>query len=482
MKKNFIYSLFYQFLTLLLPFATAPYIARTLGADLLGIYSKTHAVANYFYLFTILGVNSYGNRSIARVRDDQKLRSQTFWEIYSFQFITSGTTFLLYAVFCLLLEHENCLIYILQGVYVLSGLFEITWICNGMEEFRLTTIRSTVIKLLNLAAVFLFVHDKSDLGIYTAILSSCSIFSALTVWPFVMKHVDFVRPTWAGIKKHIKPNLVLFWPVIAVSLYNIMDKLLLGYFSTNEEVAFYTNAERIVTIPTTLILALDHVVMPRMSNIFMKNETERAQKIMNCVMLLAMFMSAAMMFGVAGISNVFAPWFYGDDFTRCGYYILLLCPTILIKGWASALRTQFLIPTGRDRIFIISLTSGAVVNLILDLLLIPALDGVGAIAGTIAAEFTVAFLQFLMCRKDIPIKEYLKNGVAFVLIGFLMFLCVEKVEKLGFSALPTLGLQVALGVVIYCVLGCFYMVRIAKQPVLINEGLKTLRIKYRFDE
>lgn len=478
-KKSFAYNFFYQVLVIILPLITAPYIARALGADYVGIYSKTHAVANYFYLFTLLGVNNYGNRAIARVRDDRKKTSITFWEIYSFQAFMSIGIFLLYLTYCLCFEQENRLICILQSFYVLSGLFEINWFCFGIEKFKLTTIRNVVVRLILLVLVFIFVHEKSDLWLYTLILSIGYIVSCLAVWPFVKKHVDFVKPTWNGIKKHIKPNLMLFWPVIAISLYNIMDKILLGYFSSNEEVAFYSYAERIVTIPTTLILALDNVVMPRMSNIFAKKENEYAHRLMSNVMLFAMFMASAMTFGLAGISNVFAPWFFGKEFIQCGYYILLLSPTILFKGWAGALRTQFIIPTGRDKIYIISLTAGAFVNLVLDFSLIPLFDGVGAIIGTLAAELTVALIQFTLCRKDIPLKEYIRNGISFIIIGMAMLFCVEHVEKIGFTPLSTLIIQICIGATVYTVCSSIYMI-LTKQTVLINESLKVFRIKRRF--
>ena len=481
LKINFAYNMFYQVLILILPLITAPYIARVLGANSGGIYSKTHALANYFYLFAILGVNNYGNRSIARVRDDRNKTSKTFWEIYFFQAIMSIVVFILYVLFCLCFENENKFIYILQSFYVLSGLFEINWFCFGLEKFKLTTIRSTIVRLVVLIAVFTFVHKKEDLWIYTLILSLSFVFSSLSVWPFVMKHVDFKKPSWESIKQHIKPNLMLFWPVVAISLYNIMDKILLGMFSSNEEVAFYSYAERIVTMPTTLILALDNVVMPRMSNIFAKNDTKQANELMNYVMLFAMFMASAMTFGLAGVSDVFAPWFYGNEFIRCGYFIFLLAPTILFKGWAGALRTQFIIPTGRDRIYIISLTIGAAVNLILDLTLIPSMNGVGAIIGTLAAELSVAMIQFVMCRRDIPIRMYIKNGTAFILIGIVMYVCVEASGTIGLPALPTLILQIAIGATVYVLLSSGYMIA-TKQPVLVNEGLKLLRIKHRFSK
>ena len=310
LKKNFVYSVSYQILNIILPLITAPYVTRVLGAQGLGIYSKSQALAQYFLLFAMLGVNNYGNRAIARVRDKRDELSKTFCEIYAFQLITATIVSFSYWVYCLQFSSHNQLIYTMQAFYVMSGLLDINWCCFGMEKFKLTTIRNMVVRILAAVAVFTLVNSKDDLWLYTFIISFGHIVSTLVVWPFIKKHIDFIRPTWTGIKKHIKPNLVLFWPVIAVSLYNIMDKLMLGWFSEDEEVAFYTYAERIVTIPTTLILALDNVIMPRMSNLYAtEGKNERIKYLMNNVMLFAMFMAAAMGFGLAGVADVFAPWF-----------------------------------------------------------------------------------------------------------------------------------------------------------------------------
>ena len=481
LKTNFLFNIGYQLLAIILPLITTPYIARVFGASNVGIFSKTQAFAHYFLLFSMLGVSNYGNRSIARVHHDRKEMSKVFWEIYAFQAFMACICITLYICYCLFIPTDNKVIRLLQGVYVLSGLFDINWCCFGMEKFKLTTIRSSIVKIVSAILVFVFVKTPDDLGLYTVFIGAGCLLSGMAVWPFVLRHVDFVKPTLAGIKKHIKPNLILFWPVVAVSIYNIMDKVMLGWMSVDEEVGFYTYAERIVTIPTTLILALDNVVMPRMSNLFAnEKDSEHINFLMDSVMMFAMFMAGAMAFGAAGISDVFATWFYGEGFARCGFFILLLSPVIIFKGWAGALRTQFIIPTGRDKIYVLSLTAGAVINVILNALLIPSLNGIGAIIGTLGAEFAVCFIQFFCCRKDINLKEYLINGFSFCICGAIMFAVIEALSHVSSHAVVTMALQIVVGGLLYVLLASFYMIKIIKKPVLVNEVLKTLHIKYRF--
>lgn len=478
-KVNLVYNMLYQIFNILLPLITAPYITRVLGANNLGIYSYSQAFANYFYLFAMLGVNNYGNRSIAMVRDDQKKLNQTFWEIFSFQLVIGAIVSLAYISYVFLFITSSRFIYILQYFYVLSGMLDINWACFGLEKFKLTAIRSMVIRIGMTIAVFGFVKDDNDLWVYTLILSLQYLLSVIVIWPFILKHISFVKVSWKGIVRHIKPNLMLFWPVIAVSLYNIMDKLMLGYISTEEEVAFYTYAERIITIPTTVILALDNVIMPRMSNLYATHADNKANQLMDSVMMFAMFMSVAMAFGIAGVGQSFAIWFYGSAFARCGYFIVLLSPTILFKGCAGALRTQYIIPTQKDKIYLISLVTGALVNLILNALLIPSMNGVGAIIGTIAAEFSVCLVQFFMTRKDIPIWKYVGDIIGFIGVGFVMYIVVRMLNGVCRFEFITIVVQVIVGTIVYITLGSLYMIKIRKNPVLLNEGLKILRIRYR---
>ncbi len=304
----------------------------------------------------------------------------------------------------------------------------------GLEKFKFTTIRSVLVRLGTVAAIFLFVKERSDLVVYTTILSVGNLIAAIAVWPFVLKYLGFKKPTLGGILKHLKPNLILFFPVIAVSIYHLMARLMLGSFSTEEEVGFYTYAERITQIPNTLILALNSVLMPRMANLYAKNDRNTTKSLMDRVMLFAMSMSVLMAFGLAGVAPIFAPWFYGDEFTRCGLFIVLLCPIIIFKGWAGVLRTQYIIPKGRDKVYIISLTTGAFVSLLLNLVLIPKYSGIGAVIGTLGAELSVCLVQFALIRREIPFGVYLKDGLVFCGFGIIMYIVISYMDKLDISS------------------------------------------------
>lgn len=162
-KKNFIYNVVYQILLVILPLITAPYIARTLGATAVGIYSYTNSIAYYFILFAMLGISNYGNISIASVRDNKEKLNKTFSTIYQLQFILFILAIVIYCIYSIFFVSENNLIFILQIFYVASGLLDISWLFFGLEQFKLTVFRNVVIKVITLVAMFLFVKNPDDL-------------------------------------------------------------------------------------------------------------------------------------------------------------------------------------------------------------------------------------------------------------------------------------------------------------------------------
>jgi len=165
------------------------------------------------------------------------------------------------------------------------------------------------------------------------------------------------------------------------------------------------------------------------------------------------------MFGIAGIATDFAPWFFGSEFSSVGKLIMTIAPTIFFVSWANVIRTQYLIPLHNDKIYIVSVWLGAIVNLILNAALIPRCGALGAVIGTILAEGTVAIYQTLRVVKELPIGIYIKNGLYYMFAGFVMFIIVRFIGSQGDGGLKTLVLEVIFGVVTYAVLCIPYIIK-----------------------
>lgn len=461
--KNFLYNSAYQIVSVITPLITSPYISRKLGAESLGIYSYTYSVASYFLIFAMLGVKNYGNRSIARVRQEREERSRVFSSIYIFQLLTSLIFVGGYILYLIVFSPENIWIATIQGLLVLSATFDITWLFFGLELFKTTTLRSIAVKILTVILILSGVNSPDDLWKYTLIMVSSVFASQVVMWPFVPKYVDWYRPNLRQILAHFKPNCVLFVPVIATNLYKYMDKLMLGNMSEMTYLGYYENAERLVQIPNSLVTALGTVMLPRMSNIVKKGQTQQYEVMIKKSIVFAVFLSSAFCFGILTVSNAFVPFFFGNEFTPVISLLYILAPIMIFISWADVIRTQYLLPNSMDVSFLVSVLAGAIVNFILNMILIPGMEAEGAAIGTLFAEFTVCILQTIAVSGKLSICKFLKLSVPFVVNGFVMWFLVNKIYMV--NNFITIVVQVLLGATIYIMLLFLYLRFINKDKI-----------------
>lgn len=447
-KKNLIYNIFYQLLVILIPLITTPYISRVLGANKIGVYSYAYSIAYYFVLFIMLGLNNYGNRTIASIRDDKYKRSKNFIGIYLMQLITGLVCNILYIFYCFFIS-KNTTISLALGLYVFSGIFDINWFFFGMEKFKLTVIRNTIIKIITTACIFIFVKSSEDILIYSIILSLGTLISQVVLWSYLPKYIYPVKIKIDDILIHIKPNLYLFLTVIGVSLYKTMDKIMLGYMCPKQQLGFYESAEKIINIPIAMVTSLGTVMLPRMTNLKSKKDDKTFNKYMENSIIFAMFSSSIMCFGIMGVSKIFIPLFYGEGFETCIDLYLILLPSCLFLAFGNVIRTQFILPNKMDKIYIISAFVGAIINMVLNLILIPKFYAVGAAIGTLFAEASVCIYQMVKVKKYLPIKKYLRKSFIFIVIGIIMFVILFNTNLIIDNKLLMLLANILYGGIIY---------------------------------
>lgn len=473
MKRNFIYNILYQVLILFLPLVTIPYVSRILGANGIGIYSYTYSIAYYFMIIAMLGLNNYGNRTIAKIRDNKEKLSKEFWSIYSLQVIISVIMVVLYFLYVLIFESQYKIIAIIQIMYVISSVFDINWFFFGMEKFKLTITRNIIIKLISLILIFVLIKTPEDLWKYVAILASSTLFSNVILFSFIKKYVKFVKISIKDIKKHFKPTITLFLPVIAVSIYKIMDKIMLGLISNVTEVGYYENAEKMTQVPLSIITALGTVMLPRVSNMLSNEREDEVKKILEKTMPLIMFLTFPMVLGIIAISNDFAIVFFGEEFKKSGYLIQLLSITVVFLAWGNVIRTQYLIPKEKDREYIISAFLGAIVNFITNLIFIPRFASLGACIGTIMAEFVVMFYQTYVLRTELNITKYLKDSTTFLIKSLIMFIIVILIGKIiRDNKFIRILVQVSVGILIYIILNIRYIYKNINIKNILNISKK----------
>ncbi len=464
-KKNYFYAMMYEILVIIVPLITAPYVARVLGVSNLGMYSSAHTIVNYFILFARLGVVNHGSREIAKARTREE-RNAIFSNVFAIQAITTILVAAVYAVY-LLITPKDLTMSMVMLFYMASALIDVTWLFNGVEDFKFTSLRNMAFKLINTTLIFVLVKKAEDIIIYAIILAACYFVNHLTMWLKVFKYVSFVKPKAELIIKNLKPMLVLFIPTIAVSLYKYVDKIMLDIMCGEVELEYYNSAAQINSIPLSVITALGTIMIPKISSLAESGDNKQSLAYTKNTMLFVSCVSTAFAFGLAAVASNFIHVYYGEEFLPASGVLIALSSTLIFLSWANVIRTQYLIPYKKDKLYIISLFSGAAVNLTTNVLFIIFWKSVGAAIATILAEFTVCLMQTIFVRKELDIKTYLKQGSGFLLIGAIMYAVVAFVcPYIPVNNIVLLILQVLIGALVYALLSFIYLKYILKFPII----------------
>lgn len=451
-KSNYVYNLLYQILVIILPLITTPYVSRVLNPTGIGTINYTSSVVSVAVLVCSLGSGLYAQKEIAFAGDDKFRRSRIFWSILKIR-ITSSLVVSVFYTLIWIFSPAYRLIYIIQYITILANMADIVWLYQGMEDFRKTSIRNIIIKIASVLMVFLMVKTEDDVPVYIAINAVSALVSSLVLWLYIPKLIIRVKVPWDEVKRHIYPIITLFIPMIAIYVYTYVDKILLGLLSTEAQVGFYSNAERIVKLPMTVITSLGSVMLPRVASLIKDAKWNKVREDMRKSIHFVFFLGFPMTAGIAAIARYFVPWFFGAGYEECIPLMQELSVIIIIIGLSSVTGQAALVPLNKQKIYTISILSGAVTNLFLNVLLIPGLGAQGAVIGTIAAESVVGIIQWIAVFRGIKLnaKDVFKDNIRPFAGTLLMLILLLWISPMFEAAVFSTLLYGGLGAGIYFV-------------------------------
>lgn len=451
LKKNYIYRLTYDLLCLIAPFITTPYVSRVLGADRIGTYSFTSSIITFFVLFAALGTNSYGTREIARHRNNRKEASQIFWEIEILSVITTSVC-LIGWMFVILFWEEYRYYFIALIPMLAAVLFDISWLYTGYEEIRYTVACSTIFRILGIVLLFLCVRTRDDILKYVLINSSIQLFGNMALWIYLPRMVDRVDIHSIHLKKHFHETLIYFIPTIAASIYTVLDKTLIGWITHDSyQNGYYEQANKVVNMLKTLTFSsLNLVMQARISYLFAQEKYEEIKEKIHMSMDYIFLVGYGAAFGMAGISKVFVPVFFGEGYDPVIPLLRAMLPLLLIISVSNCLGSQYYTPAGKRKLSAEFIIAGAAANLVMNLLLIPRYGAMGAVVASILAESIITILYMHFCSGYLTIRVLWKLSWDKLIAGAVMMLIVMYAgDHIPLSPILVLVVQVAVGVAAY---------------------------------
>lgn len=454
-KKNYLYRLLYEILVLFIPFVTTPYISRVLGADGVGTYSYVTALMSYFTLFAALGTSSYGSKEIAQHRDNKLEASKLFWEIEIMTIVTSLVCLL--GWICVISFSKIYRYYYLALIpTLLAIMFDISWFYTGYEEVKHIVICNTICKFVGVILLFILVKNKEDLKIYILINSLTALLGNASMWIYIPKMLASIDFKELSIKRHIKQSMIYFIPSVAVSIYTVFDKTLIGVITKDTlQNGYYEQANKAIGFVKILVFtSVNSVMGARMSYLFSKKRYDEIHKRLERSMNFIALVGIGSVFGVIGIAKNFVPAFFGKGYLPVVQLLYILSPIVLIIGISNCLGTHYYTPAGYRKQSTKYIIVGSCVNLMLNLILIPYYGANGAAIASVFAELVITILYIHNCNQYISVRKLWGFIWKRLIAGLLMLatvLCVSNV-MCSINEIAIIIIQVVVGVITYGVI------------------------------
>ena len=453
--KNYLYNLSYQILTIILPIITVPYVTRIFTSEDLGNYGFYNSIVSYFSLFAMLGIGLYGTKQIAAARDV----NSTFWNIYAIQLIASLISIFVYVVAIVCIPTMSGIIPLILFISLFSKIIDISWLFSGKEDFKKITVRNTVVKVVGVISIFTFIKNSEDLYLYILLIVIFDFLGQVVMWVPAKKFIK--RPSFNTeiMKKNLHPIVLLFLPQVAISLYVVLDRTLLGLLGSYSDVGIYEQGQKLTSIIYKIVSSLGVVMLPRVANLLSERKEKEAQNMVKFSFILYNLIIFPMIFGLIAVNEVFVKLFLGQNFQDVKYVLYVIVFNIMFVGWTNILGYQVLVVRNKNKEFMLSTTIPAFVSVAVNIAIIPFFGYIGASITSVVVEILVFAIQWYYSRNIINKNLLFNKDLAKIICSSLVMFGAVMLCKmsLGLDGIVGLAIYLAVGGVSY--LGMIFLLK-----------------------
>lgn len=473
LKENTFYNMLKTVSTIMLPLVTFPYSSRILHAENIGKINFGTSIVNYFTLLAALGITTYAVRECSRVKNDAQQFSQTVNEIFSINILSTIISYVI-LIGCLIfipdLKGYTALI-VIQSIPIIFTTLGADWINTTMEDFKYIAIRTLIFQLFILLAMFIFVKEEQDYYNYAIIFmlstSASNIVNIIYRRKFCKTKIIFKM----NIKKHIPPIMMLFATTLSQTVLSSIDMTMLGIAQGDVAVGLYSTASKIINCVSQVVVSIAWVVIPKLSYDFANKNYNRINDMLYKVSVLTMTIGIPCVVGLNVIAPELIEIFGGHEYVGAASCMQIMTITMAIGFITSILGNMILIPSMREKQFMMACVVSVGVNIILNGVMIPLWGMNGAAMATVLSSFVIVLISALKFNKNIHIKS-LKKVLVGVLVGCLGIMISAWIIKMLCTSIWVITIAVILvSIIVYALVLLFFKNEVAIQIVNILKKL-----------
>ena len=453
-KKNAVYNAVKTISAIIFPLITFPYISRVLMPDNVGKIYFGLSIVSYFTLIAGLGMSTYAIRECAIHRTDKQELSRISSELFSINIVTTLVSYILLIIsFLLFRQLDNYrLLIIIQSTTILFTTLSADWLNSAMEDFRIITIRTVGFQVLSIILMIIFVRQPDDYYKYALIsVVSSSGASFVNIW-YRRRYCSVKFTFHMNFKKHIGPILAFFAMVLSTTIFANADTTMLGLMCGDYQVGVYNTAHKINNIVAQLIQSLNIVMIPRLSAYFGNDDYESANKLLRKLLCFNITFGLPCVVGVMMCAPDAVCVIAGEEYAEAGSVmrIMILSFAFSLVG-GSFLGNAILLPTRREKYYMVVCLITAGCNIVLNAIFIPIFQSNAAAATTAFNGFLIFLLLSFKVDKRIHIEKMWKVFFSPV-IGCIAIVIICLLFRFVESTVLRLILSVSVSAAVYGVL------------------------------
>lgn len=477
-KTNFIYNSILSLSQVIFPLIVFPYVARVIYPEGVGEVTFVESICRYAILFAGLGIPIYGVREVAKCKKDESKLNTLFSELVVIHFAVTAVILIFYfvSIFAFSKLYQNIEFYYLGVLMILSNVFVIEWYFQGIGQFKFITVRNLIIRSLLTLGVFFLVKDREDAILYFGLTVLTSILNGVVNFIYAQKTIKFdFNIKWINLKRHFTPLFFIFSSIAFISIYTLLDTIMLGFLADEKAVGIYTTGLKVSRVPMTFIGALGVVLIPKLSEHFHDNDMVEFNRLIDKSINFVVIFSVPVIFFLIGSSSVIIELFAGPNFFEASIILEVLSVLSLLIGLSNVFGMQVLTPMAKDKYLTYSVVFGTVISLALNFILIPVYRELGAAISNVIAEIAVTAAAIYFAFKFISFKVDFTFTIKTILISIPILLIPKVVAFMADDLLMSLFYTVMLTGVYYA----FMQMVVVKSSIVVDITNKFFKINIK---
>lgn len=450
LTNSSIYYLVYNILNLAFPLVTGIYVARVLLPNDIGAVSTAQNLASYFVILSFLGIPTYGLREISKVRNNEEERNKVYSELYTINFISTFICLLIYLGIILLVPtyRSSLSLYLIAGSSIAFNIFNISWLFEGMEEFRFISIRNLVFKALCFIALLIFVRNENDYLAYAGVtvFGTAGNYLVNMFYAHRLARFDFKD---LNLKRHLKSILYLTMVNLAIEIYSLVDITMMSFMSTNESIAYYKYGHSIFKMLLTVVNTFTMVLVPRISFYYKEGKYDEFNRLLSKTLKIIIIFAIPMIVGIYFTSDFLVTGMYGNNYIDSAGILKLFSILFLVSPIGYLLGSRVLLVTGNENKMIYAVGAGAIVNVIGNSILIPLYAEYGATIASIIGEFVVAVVYVGLGKKYFKLSGIVNSSIKVIISSLLMAIYLYLINFLNINGWILVIIKILGGIIIY---------------------------------